>query len=95
MRTFKDLSTQEKAKACEICFAQLVEDIIQGRARLRADYQAIVDECWVEAESKQTPWFIEEIITQHERLKPVLQILSSREAMKAIYPHKDQRVIRL
>ena len=97
MKTYEQLSTEEKDKARRIALEGWLTAIVEGAVRFDDklngdDLQARIDAACDKAGDMQTPWFAHEYIM--ETCADDLTALAEADVQDALYPDPDERIIR-
>ena len=97
MRTYQELTEDEKKRAREKALEELLEAITEG---IRFDdvangdnLQARIDAAGEKSEAMQTPWFWTSYIL--DTCKEDLESMALADAEEALYPDSGERIIRL
>jgi len=98
MRTFTQLSHNEREKALVIALTILLGAVLEGAVRFSDDandddLQARIDEACVEADEMRTPWFAGEIVM--DVAGDELKGMALCDAQDALYPEPGQQIIHL
>ena len=97
MRTYQDLTEEEKTRAREKALEELLEAITEGvRFDDKANgdnLQARIDAAGEAAEKMQTPWFWTSYIM--DTCKEDLESMALADAESALYPGPEERTIRI
>ena len=96
MRTFEQLSTDEKKQAINICVVRLTNDIVSGlrfNDKLNQDnFQASIDKVLAKAEQLRTPWFAGEMLLENNSIREELESMAECDAEDELYPDKGEKV---
>ena len=97
MKTFRDLTADQRTKAIQKCTTELLEAICEGAIRFndeldRDDLQKRIDKAWDKMNRLHTPWFIGEAIM--ETCGEDLEGMARSDAEDALYSEPAERVIR-
>lgn len=109
MRTWNDLSEEERQLAVDKTLCDLVGNIVEGAIRfddkLNGDnFQASLDEAIEEANQMRTPWFAGEHILdavfklkddQRSPVRKILETMAWCDAEDAYYPAPHERIVRV
>jgi hypothetical protein len=96
MKTWEQLSPDEKLRATAKATGSLLEAILEGTFRFndelnKDDLQARIDGAITEAEKLHTPWFAGEIIM--ERAGEEIESMAICDAKDALYPEPCELVL--
>lgn len=98
MRTYDELTSEEQSAATDKATDELLQAIVEGAVRFNDeangdDLQARIDKAFAEAEAMQTPWFAGEYVM--DAAGDELRSMAQAGAEDALYPDKDERIIRI
>jgi hypothetical protein len=90
MKTFAQLTKDQKNKAVSHYANLIIEEIAEGHIRFNKNLQARIDKAWKKAQAMQTPWFIGEYIM--DTCAPEINGIAMNQAEDALYPEKNETV---
>lgn len=98
MRTWNDLSEEERQLAVDKTLCDLVGNIVEGAIefddKLNGDnFQASLDEAIEEANQRRTPWFAGVYVLDAGRKD--LETIARCDAEEAYYPAPYERIVRV
>ena len=95
IRTYADLTKEEKAEAISICVDSLLSTILQGLGFAdelnRDNLQARIDAAIQKAEDMFTPWYAADYIM--DTCKEDITDMATCDAEDALYPDENKRCI--
>lgn len=104
MKTYNELSEQERGRAEDKTLINLLEAVTVGAIRFQDEHlQEAIDDAISKANDMQTPWFAHEYVidatyNEHGETIAVVDILKGMamyDAENALYPERGELVIRL
>ena len=98
MKTYQELTEEQKSEAREIALNELLEAIMEGVIRFNDtlngdDLQARIDAAGEKAEAMKTPWFMHEYVM--DTCREDLEAMAAADAEDSLYPENGERVIYL
>jgi hypothetical protein len=98
MKTYEQLTDEQKQMAVDYCLGKLLEAIIEGAIRFndklnQDDLQSRIDKAVAKADGLHTPWFAHEHIL--DTCRDDLTGMAQCEAEDAMYSEPTENVIRL
>jgi len=96
MKTYSDLTEEQRKKAVEKDVVSLLTEIIEGGIRFNDkingdDLQARIDKAALKADQMKTPWFVHEYIM--ETCREDIESMAVASAEDALYPELGEHVI--
>jgi hypothetical protein len=96
MKTFEQLTDEQKAKAVAWHEQKVLEAVVEGSLRFNDemnhdDLQKRIDAAWAEVERLHTPWFAGEAIW--ETCSEELNGIASANAERSLYSEPDEFVV--
>jgi hypothetical protein len=98
MKTFNDLSEEQKVKAIDKQYTRILKGILEYGIRFddklnEDDTQKRIDKAIKKADAKQTPWFASEYIEDDKVLVERLRGMAQCDAEDALYSEPDEYVV--
>ena len=95
MKTFNNLTINEREKAIETELLALLEKVISGELALGDGLQERIDAALGEAEKMHTPWFAHEYLLGDEIIEQALREIAQEQAEDALFaePHESVRPV--
>jgi len=98
MRTFEQLTKEERKQALDKAITDLLTAICEGVVRFndelnRDDLQARIDAAFAKAERMRTPWFSHEYIM--DTCRDEIEGMARCDAEDSLYLDKGERAVRL
>lgn len=96
MKTFKQLSANQKKCAIDREFDEILEAICKGYLRFDDENRALqrrIDRAAAAAEKNQTPWFTVEYLVEDKVIRDAIRGMAKAEAEDALYSEPGQRVV--
>ena len=90
MKTFEELTPEQKEKAIVICVNNILHDIIECNRKFKG-LQARINKAWKEAERMKTPWFVHEYIM--DTCEDDIKAMAETHAQNSLYPEPQEHVI--
>lgn len=91
MRTYQELSAEERERAVDKAASNLLEAILEGAVVFDGSLQDKIDEAYRQANEMHTPWFAHKYIM--DTCRDEIMSMAQVDAENSLYARYDEAVI--